>query len=502
MRGSGGARGQYGTGRAKPAMKGKPARTPKPSSPVQKLSPAAAARVRAKMSANARMRKTLMTPGDVTKTGVVPAGSAAAAAFKLFTGAAKSKANRSMLKTMTNQQRTARRNAADGMTTAERRMAALDPAKVRRELANLELRASEGMRRTPKYTGVTDRDNIAATNRMIPRKPKYRRRGQTALNSPTRRGYQPPTSVARPPAMKAKVKPPAKPGTTGIESMRFTGKTDRQGYKYGSDRPENTAKMDADLRRERLKAGGAPSGNRVARMATSARRITPRQAERERAARNRGAQEAAGRYGKGPSDAEKMAARDERRAQQRPEERAPRLTKAQIERNREAADYERIKPVPMKPKASDSPEKAAKINAEIRRVEAQNDRAREASAAKRAAVEQPRPSTTGYVAGRSAKQRLDDVAAKRQAADNRPKRDPEAFKKLDEAAKRDKEARDAKAVADRAAARASNPANIARQKAKAAKDKADAEARAERAARDAEILNKNRPRKKIVGKKR
>ena len=473
----------------------------KPSSPVKKLSPAAAARVRAKMSANARMRKTLMTPGDVTKTGVAPAGSAAAAAFKLFTGAAKSKANRSMLKTMTNQQRTARRNAADGMTTAERRMAALDPAKVRRELANLELRASEGMRRTPKYSGVTDRDNIAATNRMIPRKPKYRRRGQPALNSPTRRGYQPPTSVARPPAMKAKAKPPAKPGTTGIESMRFTGKTDRQGYKYGADRPENTAKMDADLRRERA-AGGAPSGNRVTRMATSARRITPKQAERERLERNRKAQEAAGRYGKGPSDAEKMAARDERRAQQRPEERAPRLTKAQIERNREAADYERIKPVPMKPKASDSPEKAAKINAEIRRVEAQNDRAREASASKRAAVEQPRPSTTGYVAGRSAKQRLDDVAAKRQAADNRPKRDPEAFRKLDEAAKRDKEARDAKAVADRAAARASNPANIARQKEKAAKDKADAQARADRAARDTEILNKNRPRKKIVRKKR
>ena len=175
----------------------------------------------------------------------------------------------------------------------------------------------------------------------------------------------------------------------------------------------------------------------------------------------------------------------------------------QIEKNRTALVDEGIKPVPPKPKPSDSPEKAAKINAEIRRVEAQNDRAREASAAKRAAVDQPRPSTPGYVAGRSAKQRLEDLAAKRQASDNQPKRDPEAFKRLEEAAKKAKEEREAKAAADRANARAAKPDVVAAKNAKAAADKAAADARAERAAKELELLMKNKPeRKKAKGKKK
>jgi hypothetical protein len=219
-----------------------------------------------------------------------------------------------------------------------------------------------------------------------------------------------------------------------------------------------------------------------------------------RKARRRTADQEAGRYGR--TKEESIAAREKYKREHPKEKYVTPMSPQQIERNRTAAVDERIKPVPPKPKPSDSAEKTAKMNADIRRVEEQNDKARKATQDKQAAVAKPRPSTPGYVAGRSAKQRIADQEARRDDLSARQRRNPEAFKQLEDKAKAAKEARDAKAVADRAAARASRPDAVAARNAKAAADKAAADARAARAAKEAELLNKNKPKKKLSGRKR
>jgi hypothetical protein len=507
----------------------------KPSTPVQKLSPAAAARVRARLNANARMRKTLMTPGEVKSGVVIPAGGAAVQRFLQATGRTAQEAKAGAGKTAV--KKAIAEVRADRAKDTERTYN-YNPREVSPQLKASEARSElYGQRRTPRLQGVSDRDNIAATNRMVPRKPNWRenrgaRRARVERrNSPTRPGYSAPASVARPaapkggrpgtsmrpvpkPAAKKKVAPAAAPDRR-IESMRFQGTMDRKGnsvastYKYGSSKPENTAVDDALnlAEMQATVAAGKPKpvmktdpgkGARGSISEAQLQRTLARELallDEVRKARRRDADRANGRYGRTPE--ESIAARKKYREEHPKEPYVTPMRPSEIEKNRTALVDERIKPVPPKPKPSDSPEKAAKINAEIRRVEAQNDRAREASAAKRAAVDQPRPSTPGYVPMRSLLK-----SPKQQAEAARLKRDPDAFKKLEADAKAAKDARDAKAVADRAAARASNPANIARQKEKAAADKAAAEARAERAARDTEILNKNRPKKKIVRKKR
>ena len=348
MRGSGpGGKGQYGTGRSKPAMSGRPARTPKPSTPVQKLSPAAAARVRARLNANARMRKTLMTPGEVKSGVVIPAGGAAVQRFLQATGRTAQEAKAGAGKTAV--KKAVAEVRADRAENTERTYT-YNPREVSPQLKASEARSElYGQRRTPRLQGVSDRDNIAATNRMVPRKPNWRenrgaRRARVERrNSPTRPGYRDPASVARPaapkggrpgtsmrpvpkPAAKKKVAPAAAPDRR-IESMRFQGTMDRKGnsvastYKYGSSKPENTAVDDALNRAEMqaVVAAGKPkpvmktSPGKGARGSISEAQLK-RTLERElalldevRKARRRDADRANGRYGRTPE--ESIAAR-------------------------------------------------------------------------------------------------------------------------------------------------------------------------------------------------
>ena len=484
----------------------------KPSTPVQKLSPAAAARVRARLNANARMRKTLMTPGEVKSGVVIPAGGAVVKRFLQATGRTaqeqKAAAGKTAIKKTVSKVRSAREQDIE-------RSYNYNPREVSPQLKTSE-EQRYGLRRTPKYQGVPDRDNIAATNRMVSRKPNWtenrevRKSRLKERNSPARPGYRPPSSVADPAdtpgvpkgrpgtSMRPVTKPAAKKGVAdtpppSLESMRFQGKQTRQKYEYMADE-ESVRFADSAAAQARTRDAASVKPKPEPKMATKAGKGSLPEAqlrrtlERElrlldevRKARRRDADRANGRYGRTPE--ESIAARKKYKQEHPKEPYVTPMRPEQVAANRTALVDERIKPVPPKPKPSDSPEKTAKINAEIRRVEEQNSKARKAEQDKRAALAEPSP-----------KQLADDA---------RLKRDPAAFKKLEADAKAAKDASDAKAVADRAAARASRPDAVASRNAKAAADKAAADARAERAAKELELLMKNkRTRKKVGGKKK
>ena len=336
-----------------------------------RMTPKAASRERSKQRAAARTRQTLRMPREVQSGVVMPVGAAIGAIYRAVAS---------------------RRTSAAGiapkkMTPSEQRRANVDPDKLRAQLAGIERRHSGSKpSRTPAGSmSKTDADaEKAQKGRLLPRKPDWSKNAtaredrRRAMNSPTRRGYVQPTSGR---AATPKMKTAAKPNTDKrliapkYETMRASGRQTRAEYERSvpkeqfkdiAARTEQALRDEARAARQRLVTGPFEKAypkrylgeRRTARMTTPAKQISKQQAKRIAdadkrdvlTATNRASQEQAGRYGKGLSDAEKMAARRERNANVKPKPKP--LSRAQVEANRLEASNERIRPRPMKKPAS------------------------------------------------------------------------------------------------------------------------------------------------------
>lgn len=323
-----------------------------------KMTPKAAARARATGRAQARTRQSLMTRGDVTTTGIVPVSAALGAVYRAA----------------------ASRRTRAGMTPSQRRRADVDPVVVQKRLAAVKRKFSDtSSSRTP--TGIAKSDQAAEkadTGRMLPNKyfnkktAAVREDRRRAMNSPTRKGYRPPGSQPSAAKMKAVAKPEKKrdgsiPAKT-YESMRFSGRVANEPYRATAEyQPKANAeavarakRIDEQIAQERKLRGATakPKARMSAPAARPSKSKLARIGDEERIARNRATDAAAGRYGKGPSDAEKIKARQEMRAKQGTKPAGRRLTPAEVKANKAAVAAERIKPLPYP--RSKSPRKVKK----------------------------------------------------------------------------------------------------------------------------------------------
>lgn len=389
-----------------------------------KMTPKAAARARATGRANARTRQSLMTPGRVTTTGVAPIGAALGAVYRAAAS---------------------RRTSNAMMTPSQRRRANVDPVVVEKRLASLARRSKPSpesekrarasaarTKRTSEARQIDKMDDAARRaevtkrnpNKMVP-KPRFTRSGskrlverKEALNSPTRRGYRQPAGGARETPREAEMRRRAveqPSGASAPESMRFSGKSKRGGYQPAG------------------RVDGAPDGVKrrvkVSRRPKPARALTPRRAtisETERRERNRVSQDYAGRYGRGPSDAQKIADRQKWREAQAGKPAKPKApTFREMEANKAAIAGERIRPVAARPKTKVS----TKIKAQEERVSKQNPKAAEREAKAKADAAKARGTSSPYKASSSTTRRSADVAARRAAAAERLKNDLASRKK-------------------------------------------------------------------------
>jgi hypothetical protein len=329
------------------------------------------------------------------------------------------------------------------MTPSERRRANVDPKTVEKKLASLErrtrvspeaqrrARASAARAKASSERRVMDRNDediktleikrLAGKGRFIQR-PRFTASNskrlaerKEALNSPTR------GRVKQGPVIRQRMDNPT-PNTSPVESMRFSGRTTREGY-----RPAG---------RVESKPGVVPVVSRrtpkVPRKPKPAKALAPRRtsiSQAERTASNRAAQEQAGRYGKGPSDAQKIADRQKWREAQAGKPAKPKAPNPrEMEVNKAAIAEERIRPVPRRPKTKVS----TKIKAEEERVSKQNPKAVEREAKAKADAAKPRGTASPYKPdAREARNlaRRDDVAARRAAAAERLRRDLATRKK-------------------------------------------------------------------------
>ena len=379
-----------------------------------KMTPKAAARARATGRANARTRQSLMTPGDVTTTGIVPVGAAIGAVYRAAAS---------------------RRTTNAMMTPSQRRRANVDPVVVQKRLASLERRSKanpESQKRARASAARTKRSSEARQidkmddaarraeltsrnpNKMV-RRPRFTSAGnrrlaerKEALDSPTRRGYK------QPPVIRQRMDNPT-PNTSPVESMRFTGRDTRAGYQPAG------------------RVAGAPDGVKrrvkVSRRPKPARALAPRRttiSEAERLEKNRVSQDYAGRYGRGPSDAQKIADRQKWREAQAGKPAKPKApTPREMEANKAAIAGERIRPVAARPKTKVS----TKIKAQEERVSKQNPKAAEREAKAKADAAKARGTSSPYKADSRNASRRQDVAARRKAADERLKNDLASRKK-------------------------------------------------------------------------
>ena len=393
-----------------------------------KMTPLAAARERSridsrkrsKLNADARMRTTFRTPGEVKSGVVMPVGAAISGVYRAA----------------------ASRRTASGMTPSQRRRANVDPVVVQKRLAALERRtkvspesqkrARAAADRTERTIGsrLMDKADDAARNaelrgrrqKRIIAKPRFTASNnkrlaerKEALNSPTRGRVKPG------PVIRQRMDNPT-PNTSPVESMRFFGRATREGY-----RPAG---------RVEAKPGVAPVESRrtpkVPRKPKPATALAPRRtsvSQAERTASNRTAQEQAGRYGKGPSDAQKIADRQKWREAQVGKPAKPKAPNPrEMEVNKAAIAGERIRPVPARPKTKVS----TKIKVEEERVSKQNPRAAEREAKAKADASKPRGTSSPYKPDAKEARNLarrDDVAARRAAAAERLRKDLASRKK-------------------------------------------------------------------------
>lgn len=309
-----------------------------------RMTPKAAARIRAKGRADARTRQTLRTPGEVTKTGVFTAGAAIGKAYSAASY----------------------RRTREGMTPSQRRRADVDPVMVKKGLDAIRRRHSDtNANRTS--TSITKSDIAAEeadTGRFLPRKYFNKKTAQVRadrkqeLNSPTRKGYKQPTSRPAAAKMKAIAKPEKKadgsPQAKSYESMRFSGRVANERYrataeyqpKASADAVARAKRLDEQIAQERKLGRGKPKAKMSTPVVRPSKAKLDRLRDDERIARNRATDATAGRYGQGPSDAEKIKARQELRAKQGAKPTERRLSPAEAKANRAALDAQRIKPLP------------------------------------------------------------------------------------------------------------------------------------------------------------
>lgn len=373
-----------------------------------KMTPKAAARARAAGRANARTRQSLMTPGRVTTTGVAPIGAALGAVYRAAAS---------------------RRTSNAMMTPSQRRRANVDPVVVEKRLASLARRSKASpesekrarasaarTKRTSEARQIDKMDDAARRaevtkrnpNKMVP-KPRFTRSGskrlverKEALNSPTRTRYKPGPIIKQRGDERT-------PYTTPAESMRFSGKTTREGYQPAGQMPKKPgAAPESVSRRVKVPRKPKPASSLVPRRTTMS--------EAERREKNRVSQDYAGRYGRGPSDAQKIADRQKWREAQAGKPAKPKApTPREMEANKAAIAGERIRPVAARPKTKVS----TKIKAEEERVRKQNPKAAEREAKAKADVAKPRGTASPYKPSESATRRSADVAARREAAAER-----------------------------------------------------------------------------------
>lgn len=389
-----------------------------------RMTPKAASRERSKLRAQGRFRGSLLRPPEVQSNVVMPVGAAIGAVYRAAAS---------------------RRTTNAMMTPSQRRRANVDPKKVERQLADLERRfraSPEGQRRARASAARTKSGSEARQmgkmddaarraeltnrnpNKMV-RRPRFTPAGnkrlaerKEGLNSPTRKGYRQPSGGAKESPREAEMRRRAveqPSGASAPESMRFTGRTTRAGYQPAG------------------RVAGAPDGVKrrvkVSRRPKPARALVPRRttiSEAERREKNRVSQDYAGRYGRGPSDAQKIADRQKWREAQAGKPAKPKAPNPrEMEANKAAIADARIKPVPARPKTKVS----TKIKAEEERVSKQNPKAAEREAKAKADASKPRGTASPYKASSSTTRRSADVAARRAAADERLKNDLASRKK-------------------------------------------------------------------------
>ena len=383
-----------------------------------KMTPKAASRERSKLRAQGRFRGSLLRRPEIQSNVVMPVGAAIGAVYRAAAS---------------------RRTTNAMMTPSQRRRANVDPKKVERQLADLERRfraSPEGQRRARASAARTKRSSEARQmdkmddaarraeltsrnpNKMV-RRPRFTAAGnkrlaerKEALNSPTRTRYKPGPLIKQRGDERT-------PYTTPAESMRFSGKTTREGYQPAGQMPKKPgAAPESVSRRVKVSRKPKPASSLVPRRTTMS--------EAERREKNRVSQDYAGRYGRGPSDAQKIADRQkwrEAQAGKPPKPKAPNWR--EMEANKAAIADARIKPVPARPKTKVS----TKINADEERVSKQNPKAAEREAKAKADAAKPRGTASPYKASSSTTRRSADVAARRAAADERLKNDLASRKK-------------------------------------------------------------------------